>query len=104
MECFAGLDVSMKETHLCVVDRDGGIVLETMATALPAAIAAALARAPSCQRVVLETGRMAPTLYHGLQSLGLPVVCIESRQAHQALKSLATHKTDRTNPGSASSQ
>jgi transposase len=27
--------------------------------------------------------------------LGLPIVCIESRQAHQALKSLATHKTDR---------
>ena len=27
--------------------------------------------------------------------LGLPVVCVESRQAYQALKSLATHKTDR---------
>lgn len=26
---------------------------------------------------------------------GAPVVCIESRQAYQALKSLATHKTDR---------
>jgi len=38
---------------------------------------------------------MAPSLYHGLESLGLPVVCIESRQAYQALKSLATHKTDR---------
>ena len=38
---------------------------------------------------------MAPMLYHGLAELGLPVVCIESRQAYQALKSLATHKTDR---------
>jgi transposase len=38
---------------------------------------------------------MAPALYHGLDALGLPVVCIESRQAYQALKSLATHKTDR---------
>jgi transposase len=45
--------------------------------------------------VVFETGRMAPTLYHGLSQLGLPVVCVESRQAYQALKSLATHKTDR---------
>jgi len=70
-------------------------VLKAMATTLPEAIAAALARAPSCQRVVLETGRMAPTLFHGLVALGLPVVCIESRQAYQALKSLATHKTDR---------
>jgi len=34
-------------------------------------------------------------LYHGLVALGVPVTCIESRQAHQALKTLATHKTDR---------
>ena len=95
MEYFAGLDVSMKETHVCVVDGEGEVVPETMTTTLPDAIAAALAKAPSCQRVVLETGRMAPTLYHGLEALGVPVICIESRQAHLALKSLATHKTDR---------
>jgi transposase len=95
MEYFAGLDVSMKETHICVVDRDGGVVLEAMAATLPEAIGAALTRAPRCQRVVLETGRMAPTLYHGLAALGVPVICIESRQAYLVLKSLATHKTDR---------
>lgn len=38
---------------------------------------------------------MAPMLYHGLNQRGLPVVCVESRQAYQALRSLATHKTDR---------
>jgi transposase len=38
---------------------------------------------------------MAPMLNHGLSQLGLPVVCVESRQAYQALKLLATHKTDR---------
>ena len=32
---------------------------------------------------------MAPILFHGLNQLGLPVVCVESRQAYQALKSLA---------------
>jgi transposase len=95
MEYFAGLDVSMKETHVCVVDRDGDVALETNTSTLPEAIAAALAKAPDCQRVVLETGRMAPTLYHGLAALGVPVICIESRQAYLALKSLATHKTDR---------
>src|SRR5580704_1464776 len=95
MDYFAGLDVSMDETHICVVDRDGGVVLETKTTTSPAAIAAGLAKAPECKRIVFETGRMAPTLNHGLDALGLPVVCIESRQAHQALKSLATHKTDR---------
>ena len=95
MEYFAGLDVSMKETHVCVVAGEGEVVLETMVATLPETIAEALAKAPSCQRVVLETGRMAPTLYHGLEALGVPVICIESRQAHLALKSLATHKTDR---------
>jgi transposase len=38
---------------------------------------------------------MAPILFHGLNQLGFPVICVESRQAYQALKSVATHKTDR---------
>ena len=28
MEYFAGLDVSMEETHVCVVDRDGAVIHE----------------------------------------------------------------------------
>src|SRR5882762_827427 len=95
MEYFAGLDVSMAETHVCVMNRDGVVAYEVKVPSTPADIAAALAQAPTCARVVFETGRMAPTIYHGLVGLGLPVVCIESRQAYQALKSLATHKTDR---------
>src|SRR5918995_150156 len=95
MDYYAGLDVSMNETHICVVERDGGVVLEAKTSSTPDAIAAVLETAPVCERVVLETGRMAPMLFHGLAALGLPVICIESRQAYQALKSLATHKTDR---------
>ena len=95
MEYFAGLDVSMAETHVCVMNRDGAIMHEVKVPSTPADIATALAQAPACRRIVFETGRMAPMLYHGLSQLGLPVVCIESRQAYQALKSLATHKTDR---------
>ena len=95
MEYFAGLDVSMEEIHICVVDRDGVVMHEAMATSTPEAIQAALAKAPACRRVVFETGRMAPMLYHGLSKHGVPVICIESRQAYQALKSLVTHKTDR---------
>ncbi len=38
---------------------------------------------------------MAPMLYHGLVAHGVPIICIESRQARQARKALATHKTDR---------
>ena len=95
MEYFAGLDVSMAETHVCVMDRDGIVVYEVKVPSTPAEIATGLAQVPSCRRIVFETGRMAPMLFHGLRQLGLPIVCIESRQAYQALKSLATHKTDR---------
>jgi transposase len=95
MQYFAGLDVSMEETRVCVLTRNGTVVYEARVPSTPASIAAALARAPACRRVLFETGRMAPMLYHGLSRLGLPVVCVESRQAYQALKSLATHKTDR---------
>jgi len=95
MEYFAGLDVSMEETHACVVNRDGAVIHEVKVPSTPADIEAALASAPACRRVVFETGRMAPMLYHGLTERGVPVVCIESRQAYQALKSLTTHKTDR---------
>ena len=95
MNYFAGLDVSLEKTHICVVDRNGTVVLETSSASTPEAISAALAGAPACKRVVFETGRMAPMLYHGLADLDVPVICIESRQAYRALKTLATHKTDR---------
>jgi hypothetical protein len=96
MEYFAGLDVSMAETQVCVVTRDGAVMHQVKVPSAPADIAAALAQVPACRRVLFETGRMAPMLYHGLNRLGLPVVCVESRQAYQALKSLATHKPTAT--------
>src|ERR1700728_3426907 len=95
MDYFAGLDISMDETHVCVVDREGMVIHESKSASLAEAIAGELAKAPSCRRIVFETGRMAPILFHGVSQLGLPVVCVESRQASQALKSLATHKADR---------
>jgi hypothetical protein len=72
MEYFAGLDVSMAETHVCVMNRDGAVIHEVKVPSTAAGIAAALAQAPACRRIVLETGRMAPMLYHGLSQLGLP--------------------------------
>jgi len=84
-----------RQTHVCVVDRDGKIILEARTPTAPKTIAAALAIGPSVERVRFETGHMAPTLFHGLTALGMPVVCVESRQAYQALRSMVTHKTDR---------
>jgi transposase len=95
MEYFAGLDISMDETHVRVVDREGSVIHGGKSASTAEAIADELAKAPNCRRIVFETGRMAPILFHGLGQLGLPVVCVESRRAYQALKLLATHKTDR---------
>src|SRR5437868_13310968 len=86
MEYFAGLDVSMAETHVCVVTRNGAVIHQAKVPSTPADIATELAQVPTCRRILFETGRMAPMLYHGLSKLGLPVVCVESRQAYQALK------------------
>ncbi len=71
MDYYAGLDVSMNETHICVVERDGAVVLEAKASSTAEAIAAVLASTPACTKIVLETGRMAPMLFHGLAALGL---------------------------------
>ena len=69
MKYFAGLDVSMEETHVCVIDQDGKVILEARTPTAPKAIAAALARGPAVERVLFETGRMAPSLFHGLTAL-----------------------------------
>ena len=95
MDYFAGLDISMDETHVCVLDREGEVVHESKSASTAEAIAGEWRKRQAVVGLRFETGRMAPILFHGLSELGLPVVCVESRQAYQALKSLATHKTDR---------
>lgn len=53
MEYFAGLDVSMGETHICVLDREGALIREGKTRSSPAAIAAFLDGGPPCEQVVL---------------------------------------------------
>ena len=56
MDYFAGLDISMDETHICVVDRDGAVVYEGKSASTAEAIADKLSEGPSCHRIVFETG------------------------------------------------
>jgi hypothetical protein len=60
MDYFAGLDISMDETHVCVLDREGVVVCESKSESTAAAIAIELSKAQSCRRIVFETGRTAP--------------------------------------------
>jgi transposase len=56
MDYFAGLDISMDETHVCVLDREGVVGRESKAASTAEAIADELSKAPSCRRIRFETG------------------------------------------------
>ena len=55
MEYFAGLDVSMAETQVCVMARNGAVIHKAKVPSTPADIAAELAQLPACRRIVFET-------------------------------------------------
>ena len=94
MKHYVGLDVSDKETSVCIVDETGRPVWQGRCLSTPDAIAAAVrAKAPHAERVGIETGPLSTWHWHGLKELGLPVVCLDARHAKAAL-SLQTNKTD----------
>ena len=95
MEYFAGLDVSLEETCICIVDSEGRIVVEKRVASQPASIAEALSSAGfTMKRVGLEAGPLSPWLHAGLYAAGFAVICIETRQVKAALKAMR-NKTDR---------
>ncbi|MEA2697546.1 MAG: hypothetical protein QOI66_1817 [Myxococcales bacterium] len=54
---YVGLDVSLKQTSICVVDQAGSIVREGVVDSDPEAIAAFVrSKAPEAVRIGLETG------------------------------------------------
>ena len=94
MEYFAGLDVAIEETAICVVGDDGKVALEKMVPTDPQLIADALERyAGRLRRIGHEAGSLSPWLHPELAALGLPVVCLETRHVRAAL-SAQRNKTD----------
>ena len=95
MRYFAGLDVSLEETALCVVDEEGAILHEGKSASDPAAIVKWLANTGvELHRIGLEAGPLSPWLYDGLRLAGLAAVCIETRRMKGATAAMAV-KTDR---------
>ena len=95
MDHFAGLDVSVKETSVCIVDDTGKIVREVKVASEPDALLAVLIN-PSYRfkRIGLEAGPLAQWLYSALAEAGLPVICVETRHMRAVLKA-QINKTDR---------
>lgn len=91
---YVGLDVSLKETSICIIDGDERIIWRGQARSTPDAIATALAKhGPNAYRIGLESGQLSTWLFHELTALGLPVICIDARYAKAAL-SMKLNKTD----------
>jgi len=92
---YVGLDVSLKQTSICVVDQAGSIVREGVVDSNPGAIAAFVRlNAREVGRIGLETGPTATWLWTELKRLGLPVICIDARHAKAVLK-MQINKSDR---------
>src|SRR5690348_8901750 len=95
MDHFAGLDVSVKETSICIVDAAGRIVREVKVTSEPAALLQELAKpAYRLKRIGLEAGPLSQWLFSALTEAGLPVTCVETRHMRAVLKA-QINKTDR---------
>ena len=95
MNHYAGLDVSLEETTICVVDETGRIIREVRAASEPQALVAALQEVGvPLQRIGLEACSLTAWLHDELRSAGLPAICIETRQANAAMKTMP-NKTDR---------
>ena len=74
---YCGVDISLRKTSLCIVDRDGAIAKETTVASDPEAIGQAL-RASGCalERIGIEAGSTSSWILAGLRAQGWPVVCI----------------------------
>ena len=95
MDHFAGLDVSVKDTSICIVDEVGRIVREVKVASEPDVLLAVLTNSSyRFKRIGLEAGPLSQWLFSALAEAGLPVICVETRHMRAVLKA-QINKTDR---------
>src|SRR3954471_1721889 len=91
---YVGLDVSLEVTTVHVLDEQGKRVWHGTCISHPAAIEATIRKhAPEVVRIGLETGPLTTWLWQALTDAGLPMVCLDARQAKAALN-MRINKTD----------
>src|SRR5210317_364585 len=95
MTYYAGLDVSLRSTHICVIDDEGELLAEGKTDSEVAEIIAFLDDLElDIDSVGLEAGTLTQYLTYGLQFAGYEVVCMEARQVKAALSAMR-NKTDK---------
>src|SRR5437870_10532288 len=81
MKHYAGLDVSVKETSICIVDEAGRICREMKVVSHPEDLLTVLCDpAWQLERVGLKAGPLSQWLFSGLAEAGVPAICIETRR------------------------
>src|SRR3974377_1470597 len=95
MDYFAGLDVSVKDTSVCIVDGTGKIIREVKVGSEPDPLLQVLRHGAYCfKRIGLEAGPLSQWLFSALGEANLPVICVETRHMRAVLKA-QINKTDR---------
>src|ERR1700710_302545 len=95
MDHFAGMDVSVKATSVCIVDDTGKIVREVKVASEPEALLAVLKNpAYHFKRIGLEAGPLSQWLFSAQGDACLPVICVRPRHMRAVLKA-QINKTDR---------
>jgi len=95
VEHYAGLDVSLELTSVCVLDAQGQVVREVKVVSEPEALIGFLCRQDlEIARVGLEAGPLSQWLHAGLVAAGFETVLLETRHVKAALSAM-TVKTDR---------
>lgn len=95
MEHYAGIDVSLECSSVCVVDGSGKIVRETKVASEPAALIGWLGSLGfGLERIGLEAGPLSQWLYMAMKQSGLAVELLETRHVRDAFKAMPV-KSDR---------
>jgi transposase len=95
MEYYAGIDVSLESSSICVVDAVGRIVREAKVNSEPEALAAwCKGLGFDIARIGLEAGPLSQWLFAGMKQAGLAMELLETRHVRNAFK-LMPVKTDR---------
>jgi transposase len=95
MDHYAGIDVSLECSTVCVVDGSGKIVREAVVQSEPAALIGWFGSLGlKLTRVGLEAGPLSQWLYAAMKPAGLAVELLETRHVHDAFKAMPV-KSDR---------
>jgi transposase len=95
MDHYAGIDVSLESSALCVVDQSGKIVAEAIVASEPETLIGWLLRCGlELSRIGLEAGPLSQWLHAAMKKSGLDVELLETRHVKAAVASSPV-KTDR---------